>query len=476
MLWVTDADAECLLLNHGWRNFRGVDVDNDVAHGWSHAIHEEDRDRALATFRSAHQKREPYKAEYRVRRADGVFRWVHDHGEPWFDRHGRFMGQMGCCVDITDQRTHEWTAANAERRLNQLVEMSRDLIYRLRLFPSPAVEYVGGAVEAITGQPPEALYADPFLAQRSVHPDDRSLVALTPDQAASLPVTVICRWMHADGRIVWAEHHQIPVFDAAGRIVGLEGIARDVTGRIESERKLRESEEQLRKLAARLQSAREEERAEVSRDLHDELGQTLTALKLDVNRAVAAFDSDPRGVTTMEHLQSVVGLVDVGIATVKRISARLRPATLDHLGLAEAVRWEALTFKTRTGIRCQVQSNRQQTRLNTEQQTALFRIVQEALNNVVCHANASSVRVSIKETDDLVELRIRDNGRGVTSEQVAAPGSIGLLGMKERAALVGGTFTVSGQRGKGTVVSVHVPLGDATAAVRPRAQGETQLG
>jgi signal transduction histidine kinase len=229
---------------------------------------------------------------------------------------------------------------------------------------------------------------------------------------------------------------------------------------------MRESEEQLRQLAARLQSAREEERAEVSRELHDELGQTLTALKLEINRAVAAFASNPGGVTSVDRLQSVVGLVDLGIATVKRISARLRPATLDHLGLTEAIRWEALTFKARTGIRCQVRSNRQQTRMNGEQQTALFRIVQEALNNVVCHANASSVQIGIKETDELVELSVRDNGRGISATQAAAPGSIGLLGMKERAALINGTFKVSGQRGKGTVVSVHVPISNATAMNR----------
>jgi signal transduction histidine kinase len=248
-----------------------------------------------------------------------------------------------------------------------------------------------------------------------------------------------------------------------------------VTLRVEGEQKLRESEEQMRQLAARLQGTREEERAEVSRELHDELGQTLTALKLEINRAVAAFASDPGGVNTVDRLQSVVGLVDLGIATVKRISARLRPATLDHLGLAEAIRWELLTFKARTGIRCQVRANRQHTRLTPEQQTALFRIVQEALNNVVCHANASSVQVAIRETDADVELRIRDNGRGISAAQAAAAGSIGLLGMKERAALIGGTFKVAGQRGRGTIVSVQVPVEKRSAAKRRRGKAESRV-
>lgn len=476
MMWVSGADAQALVLNHGWRAFRGAGAQDELADGWAHGIHAEDLEATLAGFAEAHERRVPYDAEYRVRRADGEWRWVRDHGTPWFDAAGAFMGQMGCCLDITDQRTPVWATGNAEWRLKTLVERSQDIIYRARLAPTLGLEYVGGAVLELTGYTPEQFYADPTLVARSVHPDDLHLIALTADAAAQMPSTVTYRWIRPDGRIVWAEHFRLPVFDAAGQIIGLEGIARDVTGRVESERRLRESEEQMRQLAARLQTAREEERAEVSRELHDELGQTLTALKLEINRAVAAFVSVPGSVATVDRLQSIVGLVDLGIATVKRISARLRPATLDHLGLAEAIRWEALTFKARTGIRCQLRANRQQTRLSAEQQTALFRILQEALNNVVCHANASSVQVTIKETDQSVDMRIRDNGRGISAEQTTAAGSIGLLGMKERAALIGGTFTIAGARGKGTVVSVHVPLGDSAAVHRPRTRTEPRRG
>ncbi len=477
MMWVSGADGRALVLNQGWRAFRGAGPQDALPDGWAHAVHAEDMAQAVARFLEAHERRVSYDAEYRVRRADGEWRWVRDHGTPWFDAAGEFMGHMGCCLDVTDQRTPAWATSNAEWRVKTLVERSQqDIIYRTRLLPTLGVEYVGGAVKALTGYTPEEFYADPTLVPRSVHPDDLHLIALTAEAAAQMPSTVTYRWVRPDGRIVWVEHYRIPVFDAAGHIIGLEGIARDVSGRVESERRLRESEDQLRQLAARLQGAREEERAEVSRELHDELGQTLTALKLEINRAVAAFASVPSSVTTVDRLQSIVGLVDLGIATVKRISARLRPATLDHLGLAEAIRWEALTFKARTGIRCQLRANRQQTRLSAEQQTALFRILQEALNNVVCHANASSVQVSIKETDDAVDMRIRDNGRGISAEQTAAAGSIGLLGMKERAALIGGRFTIAGARGKGTVVSVHVPLGELSAVHRPRIRTEPSRG
>jgi signal transduction histidine kinase len=123
-----------------------------------------------------------------------------------------------------------------------------------------------------------------------------------------------------------------------------------------------------------------------------------------------------------------------------------------------------------------VKATREESRLSAEHRTALFRILQEALNNVVCHASASSVRVAITETDSGVEMRIRDNGRGITAAQATAPESIGLLGMKERAALVGGTFTISGQRGKGTVVLVHVPIVPRPAANRSGGQAEPRIG
>lgn len=473
MLWMSDTAGEPVLFNQGWRHFRGLGLDAEVPDGWFHRIHDDDRAAAEAAFRESHAVASPYVGEYRVLRADGQVRWLHDHGMPLFDPTGAFMGHMGVCVDVTDERTYHVPGAS-ERRLTHLVEQSRDMVYRVRLTPTLAVEYIGGAVEAVTGRTPSEFYADPLFIQSALHPDDVASIATTPDMVARTATSTTLRWIHPDGSVVYAEHFRMPVFDSAGHIIGVEAIARDITHRIESERRLRESEDQMRQLAARLQAAREEERAEVSRELHDELGQTLTALKLEINRAVAVFDSGSSNVNTVDRLQSVVGLVDLGIGMVKRISARLRPATLDHLGLAEAIRWEAATFKARTGIRCQLRANRRQTRLDNEQQTALFRIVQEALNNVVCHANASSVQVSIKETDAGVELTIRDNGKGITAAQAAAPNSIGLLGMKERAARVGANFSIAGKRGKGTAVSVHVPLDTALAGARPRRTSESQ--
>jgi signal transduction histidine kinase len=225
----------------------------------------------------------------------------------------------------------------------------------------------------------------------------------------------------------------------------------------------RESEEQLRQLAARVQRAREEERANLARELHDELGQTLTAIKLELGRTMTTLKRDQVGRDTVDRLQSLAGLVDIGLSTVKRIATNLRPPTLDHLGLAAAIRWEAMAFRATTGVRCYVRATRETTALTREQQTVIFRIFQEALTNVVRHARASAVHVTLAERKGMFELRIRDNGRGIKAAQAADPGAIGLLGMRERATIIGGTFTVAGQPAKGTVITVRVPTGAGRA-------------
>jgi signal transduction histidine kinase len=230
---------------------------------------------------------------------------------------------------------------------------------------------------------------------------------------------------------------------------------------------LRSSQEQMRRLAASLQTAREEERADLARELHDDLGQTLTALKLELARTAAALKDVRLDPPVMDRLQSLVGLVEIGVAMVKRLATKLRPPALDHLGLAEAIRWEAATFRSRSGLRCHVVAANSRTALTAKQQTALFRIFQEALTNVVRHAQASAVRVRLTEAHGVFELRVSDNGRGITRAEIADAESIGLLGMRERARQAGATLKIASASGKGTVVTVSVALPARTG--RPRA-------
>ncbi len=234
---------------------------------------------------------------------------------------------------------------------------------------------------------------------------------------------------------------------------------REATERSErkrAEEKLRETNEQLRALAARLQSVREEERIWIAREIHDELGQALTALKIDLSWLESKLPRDQKPL--LDKTKSISKLVDNTIRSLRRIASELRPGVLDNLGLAAAIEWQAQEFQTRTGITCRCWLNLDDSGLSKEQSTAIFRIFQEALTNVARHANATGVDISLEEKAGELVLEVRDNGKGITESEISNPKSLGLLGMRERAFLLGGEVKIIGAAGKGTTVTVHIPL------------------
>ena len=223
-----------------------------------------------------------------------------------------------------------------------------------------------------------------------------------------------------------------------------------------TEQRLRSSEENLRALAAHLQSVREEERIHIAREIHDELGQALTGLKIDLNGLVKCFDTEEPCV--MHEKAKVMALnIDRIIQSVRRIASGLRPEVLDEIGLAAAVEWQAREFQRRTGIRCQVTIPSGFTDPDKDRSTAIFRIFQELLTNVARHANATRVKVALDESDKL-RLSVEDNGRGIKEEQHRGTKSLGLLGLRERVQPFGGSLEIRGVEGKGTRVTVEIPL------------------
>lgn len=216
----------------------------------------------------------------------------------------------------------------------------------------------------------------------------------------------------------------------------------------------------LSSLSLRLELAREAERARVARELHDELGQVLTSLKLEFMWLVDEIKKGPPppGIQTVNKLQSLIGLIEVSIQSVRQISGDLRPAVLDHLGLAEAIRWEATKFEARTGIRCRLTSNLERELSDRGRSVAVFRILQEALTNVVRHAHAGAVRIDLRERGKRLNLVVKDNGRGITKAEASNMNSVGLLGMQERAKLVEGRLFITGSPGRGTTVTLEIPI------------------
>lgn len=228
------------------------------------------------------------------------------------------------------------------------------------------------------------------------------------------------------------------------------------TERRHAEERLRESHEQLRALSVYLQSVREEERTRIAREVHDELGQALTGLKLDLALVSNRLPRSQR--LLLDKLETMAGHIDETIQSIRRIATELRPGILDDLGLIAALEWQANEFQSRTGIVCQVTSTLQDTQLDADLNTAFFRIFQETLTNIMRHANATRVEVNSTQEGGRFILTVRDNGRGILPGEARDRRSIGLLGMEERAALLGGEFEITGEPGRGTTVTVRIPL------------------
>jgi signal transduction histidine kinase len=200
---------------------------------------------------------------------------------------------------------------------------------------------------------------------------------------------------------------------------------------------------------------RERESTRIAREIHDELGQILTALKMDLSWLNKRLTNGQKALR--EKTKSMSKLTDMIIRAVQRISTELRPGILDDLGLIPAIEWQAQEFQDRTDIKCEITIDNGEIDLDQDRSTSLFRIFQEALTNVARHANATKIKVSLKERPDKLLLKIEDNGRGITEEQISDPKSFGLIGIRERIYPWGGEVNIKGIWNEGTTVTVILP-------------------
>jgi PAS domain S-box-containing protein len=317
------------------------------------------------------------------------------------------------------------------------------------------------------------LYANPAFERKSGIPVAKVLGR--SDREAGMPPDLVECWekslreVFSTGEVdnlefsfsapvgkVFIEACVVPEREEGGAIESVLVISRDITERKLAEQELQQSREELRNLSAYLEAAREEERASIAREIHDELGQALTALKMDVVW-LAGKVVDPDG-SLLEKTHTMARQIDETIRTVQRISADLRPRILDDLGLAAAVEWQAREFQKRIGICCDVHCAPEVGLPEPRLSTAVFRIIQEALTNVFRHAEASRVRINLTGGTGMIQLAVSDNGRGVTWQEVADSHSLGFVGMRERVRLLGGKIAVRGMPKRGTTVRISLPL------------------
>jgi len=231
---------------------------------------------------------------------------------------------------------------------------------------------------------------------------------------------------------------------------------REITGRQKVEEKLKRATEQLRNLAIRIQNIREEERTGIARELHDELGQVLTVLKIQITLLLKKLKVEKKELKEKTNL--ITEMIDNAVESVQRITFKLRPNILDEIGLVAAIDWQANEFSKNTGLSLSYFHEKDELSLDYEKSTAVFRILQEALTNIARHANASRVKIELRQFKDNLILEITDNGKGITQSQIRDQHSLGILGMKERALIFGGNVIIKSSMESGTTVIVEIPI------------------
>jgi signal transduction histidine kinase len=295
-------------------------------------------------------------------------------------------------------------------------------------------------------------------------------IALAEDVSARAASAVNHALRHAEAQSLKTELEQLVsnrTEELQATILKLEA---EITQRERTQAQLELSREQLRSLSARLQATREEERARIAREVHDELGQQLTGLKMDIAwlRKKLREQQEP----LLRKTRSMAELIDTTVQSVRKITQELRPGILDDFGLLAAIEWQMQEFQKRSGIECHLLSDVEEVRLDPQSATAVFRVFQETLSNVMRHADATRVEVTLEKHGGDLTIQIEDNGRGITEKELTAPGSLGLLGMRERMHLLAGEIDIRGVPNEGTLVVLKIPLTQADSTVEAGASEE----
>jgi PAS domain S-box-containing protein len=416
-------------------------------------VHPEDRARVGETIARARRDRMPYETQHRiVRRSDGAVRVVRSRGMVVCNRSGRPIRMYGTAQDITERQRVE----DALAQYVALIVGSEDAIITKTLNGTilswnPGAERMYGyTAEEIEGHSISVLYPP------DRHDDWQAILRhVASGEHVEHHQTVRLR---RDGSRLDVSVSVSPVKDAQGNVIGATSIARDVSERRRAAEALAQSEAQLRAFAGRLRSARESERTHIAREIHDQLGQALTALKMDLF-SVKQSVPEPLREPLLRKTEQMAELIDQMVDKVRTLAADLRPAVLDNLGLCAAVDWAVRQFAQRTGIEAVLDLPPHDVRIDAERSTDLFRILQEALTNVARHARATRVDVHLRTTPGELVLEVHDNGRGIRDREIDDPRAFGLLGMRERVLPWGGEVGVHAAPQGGTSVTVCMPLG-----------------
>ncbi len=429
----------------------GYSADDLIGRRLDDLVHSEDLAAVLTAFALQEDAKESASVVYRLKRGDGEFVWLESDLSAILPPRSSGVAEFLCVSrDVTRYKRIEKAIEKVAREWRQTFDSAQDVIVMLdhelrviranraatELFALPFQGILGRKLEELLGvAQPAPLFDVSRLQGAPGHIEEE---------------------VHLPDRDIWVRCSLDPTFGEGDELTGCVVFISDVSERKRAEQQLRTSLRQLRDLSSHLQSVREEERARIAREVHDELGHALTALKMEVSWVDRHRDQG--GDSLADRTRSMSELLDRTIATVRRIATELRPSVLDDLGLEAAIEWQAGDFGERTGIATEVVTSGVALEIDRDRSSAVFRILQEALTNVARHAEARRVRVSLVVRGGRLSLHIADDGRGFDPGGITRVKSFGLLGMRERALMLGGTVEVTSNAGVGTEVHLEMPL------------------
>jgi PAS domain S-box-containing protein len=455
MIAVVDRNYRYLLANRAFLKYRGLEREQVVGRSVAEVLNEGVFENVVKEKLDECLQGKPVQYEMRYRYPD---RGERDLLVSYFPIEGPAGVDRCACVlqDITERKIAEAALRDSETRFRQVAENIEEIFWITDLEGSSTI-YISPAYERITGRSCESLYAEPKSWRDSIHPEDRPRMEETFDSDPGFTGDYTYRIVRPDGSIRWIRDRGFPVRDESGEVVRFAGIAEDITENKQAEEELRQVNEQLRVLSRRLFQVQDDERRHLARELHDEIGQALTAAKINLD-SIESIEGSAQSL----RVEETSTLLDNLLRQVRQISLDLHSSLLDDLGLAPALRSLLDQQARRAGLRAQFFATEPLENIDPEIQTTGFRIAQEAITNVLRHAKAQSVGVHLQTEAGLLQLKIVDDGNGFDLAEIEGraqqAASFGLMGMRERAALVGGRVQIISSPNKGTAVRVSLPL------------------
>jgi PAS domain S-box-containing protein len=418
-------------------------------------IHPDDVGSFRANLSQSIEKLTDFEMEFRVVSPQGSISFLTARAKTVIDESGKPIRLIGLVWDITDHKLLQITLQENIKKTNSIVNNLNGAVYRCRFNEERNMEYVSEGIMELTGYP-----TWDFLMNRTrsftslITPDDRDRVNKTIAEAIGemVPFTVEYKIQAVGNEIKWIWERGRGIY-SGGKPVALEGFITDITNKKKVEEELKDALEQQQQLTNYIEKVRENERVAISRELHDDLGQSLTAVKIDLG-TIMQKTADKE---VLNRIKKVSALVSDTIKTVQRITAQLRPQIIDDLGLESAVEWYTSEFQERSGIKISLDLEYGLS-INHDASLIIFRVMQEALTNIARHSNADEVGIRLFKNDNDLRFSISDNGIGITEDQVRSNNSFGIISMKERAASLGGKFEISGSKNQGTVINLIFPL------------------